>query len=101
MKFKLDYPIMVPSANGKEMEISNLNLGRLKAKHLKAMPDSMFDEGGKNVKPYDIIPLVAALADIPIESAEELDVADLMKIGVELGNFLSESLATGEKSSGE
>jgi len=101
MRFELDYPIMVPGQDGKLMEVSSLEMGRFKAKHLKSMPDSMFDDGGVTVKPADMIPLIAALTGISEESAEELDFADLMKIGVELGNFLSASLQTGEGSSSE
>jgi hypothetical protein len=101
---KLEYPLMVmdPDApEGERMkEVRELTLGRLKAKHLRLMPESMFDDGGESVKPHDVMPLIAGLANIPLETVEEMDVADLMKVGEALGSFLSDSLQTGKKSSG-
>jgi hypothetical protein len=97
---KLEYPLMVHKAGelgqpSTLIEVRELSLGRLKAKHLKLMPDSIFESDGKSVKPHEVIPLIAGLADIPIESVEEMDVSDLMKVGEALGSFLSDSLQTG------
>ena len=101
MKIKLQYPIFIPGKDDKKIEINTITLGILKAKHLDAVPQSIFDMGEADefkIKPQELLPLIAALADIPIESAQEIAVKDLLKVGAELGNFLSDSLSqeTGE-----
>lgn len=92
-KVELQYSITIPGVDGKEVETKVLNFGRIKAKHLKTLPDSLFlgEEEAQRMRPDEMIPLIAGLADIPIESAEEIDMIDLMKIGGEiLPRFLEE-----------
>ena len=92
MKYKLKYPIPVEGKDGKMLELSTLDFGRLKAKHIRLLPESVFDpETAKTVKPLELLPIIAGLADIPVESAGEIDMADLIVIGGEiLPDFLSE-----------
>lgn len=97
MKIELEYPITIKDENGNTQSISEITLSRMKGKHLKLMPDSFFKNGGKNIKPHEIIPLIAGLANIPLESGEEIDLEDLTEIGGKLNDFLSKSLPTGKK----
>lgn len=89
----LEYPITITDSDGKKIKTNTITLGRIKAKHLKTLPDSLFlgEEEAQRMRPDEMIPLIAGLADIPIESAEEIDMIDLMKIGGEiLPRFLEE-----------
>ena len=93
MKVELKYPIAVKSENGNNIETSVLNFGRLKAKHIKLLPESVFDaESAKSISPAEMLPLIAGLTNVPLESIEELDMVDLMHIGGEvLPSFLDTS----------
>ncbi len=96
MKIDLKYPIPVKGEGGTLVEVSTLTMGRLKAKHFKTLPSSIFDGEGKNVTPGEMIPMIAVLTGVPEESIDELDAADLLEIGAKLADFLSESLQTGK-----
>lgn len=95
---ELSHPIPVPVAgkDGETVEINILKLGRFKGKHLKHIPPSIMEavrSGGKKkakIIPEEFIPFVAAVAELPIESIEEMDVADIMKAAVELADVLGE-----------
>ena len=93
---ELKYPIPVKLDNGTETEVNVLQLQRLKAKHLKLLPKNFSENNGK-MEPAEIIPLIAGLANIPMESADEIDLEDLMLIAEEMESFLSVSLETGKK----
>lgn len=94
----LEHSIPVKKEGGGTVEVSKLTFGRVKSKHLKLLPDSFYESDGK-IAPREIIPLIAGLADIPMESADEIDLDDLGVIGEKLESFFEKSLATGEKSS--
>lgn len=96
----LKHSIPIPGADGKDIKTNELILGRLKAKHLKLLPDGFGSDEG-SISAQDAIPLIAGMADIPIESAEEIDMEDLITISNEMSSFLSESLVIGKPSSGE
>lgn len=94
----LKYPIPYKTEGGEQTEKKILTFGRLKTKHLKLLPDSFFESGGKNMSPKVVIPIVAGICNIPIESAEEIDVLeDLAKVVEVMSGFLGSSLATGKK----
>ena len=93
---ELKFPIPVPTINGKTVDVSSIKLGRLKAKHLKLLPEDFTEKEGR-ITPAQIIPLIAGLADIPVESAEEIDFEDLVEISEGIGDFLETSLSTGKK----
>lgn len=95
---ELGYPIFVKSEGGGEVEVSKLTFGRVKSKHLKLLPASFMEEEGK-ILPHEVIPIVAGLADIPLESAEEIDLEDLIKMAEKLESFFAQSLETGNKKS--
>jgi len=97
---ELKYPIPVPKEGGGIVEVSQLKLGRLKAKHLRALPKDFEEREGK-VEPAELIPLIAAIADLPESSVDELDLEDLMTFAEDLESFLGEFLPGGGKSFGE
>lgn len=92
---KLKYSIPIPKEGGGTVQVSELRLGRLKAKHLKVLPKDFMENEG-NVNPADIIPLLAGITDIPESSADELDMEDLISISEGLTSFLGKSLKTGK-----
>jgi hypothetical protein len=92
----LKWPIPIPKEGGGTVDVRELKLGRLKAKHFKLLPkDFMSNEG--QVEPSALIPLLAGIADIPEESADEIDMEDLMEVAESLQDFLGEFLETGKK----
>jgi len=100
-KFKiipLVYPIPVPveGQQGKTVDVSELKLGRIKAKHLRLLPSDFSEKEGK-LEPNAIIPLIAGLANIPESSVDEIDIEDLMTIAEGLESFLEKFLKDGEK----
>ena len=88
-EIKLDKAIPVTKEGGGTAHINIIHLRRLKAKDLKLIPDAMFDATKKDtVKPHEVLPLIAALADLSEASVGELDASDLFKIVAELEGFL-------------
>lgn len=92
---ELKYPIPVEKEGGGTVDVSVLKLGRLKAKHLRVLPKGFAAQEG-NVEPAELIPLIAAIADIPESSADEMDVEDLIVFAEALEDFLGKSLMTGK-----
>lgn len=93
---KLKYSIPVPGRNDTTVNVNELRLGRLKAKHLRLLPDDFMDKGGK-MNAASMIPLIAGLANIPVESVDEIDMEDLAIIAEALEGFLSASPQIGNK----
>ena len=93
---QLKYPIPIPKEGGGNINVSELTLGRLKAKHLRLLPNNFMDSDGQ-LAPQDILPILAGLADIPIESVDEIDIIDLIEVAESLQGFLELSLETGKK----
>lgn len=93
---QLEFPIENKSNAGSVMTITSITLRRMKAKDLKHVKSNDIENN-----PYAIIPLIAALADIPLELADELDIVDLNKMKDRLLNLLGGFPGTGSKSSGE
>ncbi len=92
----LKYSIPIKKEDGGTVNIKELSIGRLKAKHLRLLPDSFMEDEGQ-ISPKDIIPLIAGLANIPIESADEIDIEDLTEVAESLQGFLEKSPKTGKK----
>lgn len=92
MEYKLKHPIEISVNEGEpKTSINALTFTRIKAKHIKLLPDSLFEEGGGALKPLEVIPLIAGLCGITNEIADELDLADLRAISEEvLPSFLAE-----------
>ncbi len=93
---KLKFSIQVPQEDGSTIDVSQLRIGRLKAKHLKALPKGFVAREGE-IEPAELIPLIASIADIPESSAEEMDLEDLLVFAEELEDFLESALQTGKK----
>lgn len=96
---KLQFPIPVKTVkeDGSEevKQCDTLTFGRLKAKHLKLLPASFMENEGE-ISAADLIPIIASVANIPEESADEIDLVDLQSIGEAMESFLSASLGTGK-----
>ena len=98
----LQYPI--PSANGDGEPVAQLVFGRLKAKHLKAMPESMMNEAadGKETRltATEMVPVIASLSGITEEQADEIDIEDLTSIAEVIVDFFEQYQGIGSTSSG-
>ena len=93
---ELNYPIPIPKEGGGTVDVSQLKLGRFKAKHLKLLPKGFMENDGQ-ISPSEIIPLIAGLADIPESSANEIDMEDLMEVAESMQDFFEGFLKTGKK----
>jgi hypothetical protein len=90
-RIKLEYPIPVKDADGKEIMCSEISVPpRIKAKHIRKMPREIFE--GKDITPDKVIDLIVVLTGLPDEAVEEIDFTDLANISEELGGFLADSL---------
>ncbi len=75
VKYKLQYPFEVKSAEGKVLEsFTVLELKRPKAKHLKAT-DRVAGEAAKTIA------LIAACANVLPEFLDDLDIVDFTALG--------------------
>lgn len=87
----------------KDQHYDKLTLGKFKAKHYQYIPDELFDQIDENdlsnadkIKiGLKMMPLIAAMADVPEEVIGELCPEDFNKIQESLGPFLEQSLKTG------
>ena len=85
---KLKYPIKF-----EDKEYTELSFGRLKLKHIKNLPPDFADKWeNKEIGFSTLIPIIAGLANIPEEVAEEIDIDDIDVIIEGLGNFFEISL---------
>jgi len=93
---ELKHPIPVPKEGGGIVEVNKLELGRLKAKHLRLLPEDFMKNDGI-LSPKDILPLLAGLSNLPESSIDEIDMEDLSEVAEALQVFLETSLETGKK----
>lgn len=93
---KLKYSIPIPKEGGGTVEVNQLKMGRLKLKHLRLLPADFVEKEGK-VAPAELIPLIAGIADISVEAADEIDMEDVEAIVDGLMVFLADFLQTGKK----
>ena len=100
-EIKLKYSIPIPKKDGGEVKTNELTMGRLKVKHLKLLPDGFMEseENAKKINPLEFIPIIAGLTNIPVQSAEEIDVDDLFSIVETLVDFLDIAPETGKTQS--
>jgi len=86
---KLEHPIPVKREGGGTVMTNELRFPpRLQVKHLKSMPDSLFESDGKNVSPKDMILFIGALTGLPEETVDEIDATDdLPRIAEALNSF--------------
>jgi len=93
---ELKYPIPIPKEGGGTVDVNQLTIGRLKAKHLRALPEDFSAKKGE-IEPKELIPLIAAITDIPESSADEIDLEDLMTFAEDLESFLEGFPGVGKK----
>jgi hypothetical protein len=100
----LKYPIPT-GEQGEGEPITQLTFGRVKAKHLKSMPKEMMEAaaagGMVNVTVTDMIPVIASLAGLTDEQADEIDMEDLPQISEVVADFFEQYRVTGPESSGQ
>ena len=93
---ELKHSIPVPQEGGGTVDVNKITLQRVKAKHLKLLPDGFGTDGETSLGASEMLPLIAGLAGIPEESADEIDMEELSGVGEALGDFLAKSLQTGK-----
>jgi hypothetical protein len=88
-------PITIEKEDGtKETTQCNvLTFARMKAKHLRLLPASFWSSEGE-ISAVDLISIIAAVTNIPEESADEIDLVDLEPVAEAIESFLPQSLKT-------
>lgn len=76
MKIPLKHPIKI-ERDGAAHEISELQMSKLKGKHLKHVPAELTDG-------YFVVPLIAALTDLTEAEAGEMEIEDVMAVAEKL-----------------
>lgn len=76
--------------------LSEIKIGRPKAKHLRELPEALFTGEARN--PLVFLPLVALTTGVDEKELEEMDLADLMEVTTHISDFLAGSLPTGKTS---
>jgi hypothetical protein len=88
---ELKYAIPIVE-NGEKREVKFLKAGRLKVKHFELLPASILDQAMDNEGKLtleknnmitmfkELIPFIAGIFDIPIESAKEIDFDDIENV---------------------
>jgi hypothetical protein len=91
IKIKLKHP--VPGEKEDEI-ISKIRLKRLRGKHLHLLPKTV---EGETLSPGEMLPLIAAMADLPLKIVEEIDlIDDLLNIIDMASDFFDFSQTTGK-----
>ena len=94
MKIELLHPIPIKNENGNAEICNEVVFERLKTKHLKFLPDDI-----ENMKPKEVIPLIASMAGLTEDEAGEIDLVDLVAICEKLNPLLEglQFLPSGKK----
>jgi len=89
----LKYPLPLKTENGQKSFISEITMERMKVKHLKLIPKTLFEAGAAGkTDPTEFIPLIAGLTGLSEETVSELDVQeDLFQIIQRLESFFGQS----------
>jgi hypothetical protein len=82
-------------------KIDRVKFHRLKVKHLRELPESMFKGDGSDVRPQDMPQLLVAVTGLPQEVVDEIDMEDLTQLAEPMRDFLEASLGIGETQSQE
>ena len=89
---KLKKPIMIPSAQGKDIECRELQWpDELMAGHVKFFPRA-FLNGGFEVEPHEVVPFLSGIFELPEHIVETIGFEDTATIVGSLPDFLSELL---------
>ena len=88
MEVKLETPIMIPAAGGKDIETTKLQFpDRITAGHIRCFPTA-FINGGTETKPEEFVPFIAGLLELPEHVIAQIDFADCAAIMGSLPGFL-------------
>jgi len=94
---KLTYPIPVPRPTEEEPNkiemVDSLTFRRLKVKDFRKIPAEEWEKMQETDR-QDIItllPFIAIAADIPVSSAEEIDIVDLPKVSEICDSFFTQA----------
>ena len=85
---KLNHSIPIPTESG-TVQCNEIELGRLKTKHLKLLPKGftkMADKG--EIEPTALLPIIAGVTGLPEESVDEIDFEDLFIIADKINELL-------------
>jgi hypothetical protein len=85
-KIKLQYPVSIKQEDGTLKTYEEIEIGRLKNKHLKMLPKDFMDKNGK-IPITNLVDVIAAIANISVEVAGEIDIEDTEKIAQEMESF--------------
>lgn len=89
----LDYPIEKIDAESNVVTIKTVKVYRIKTKHLKMIPDYVFqkmEDGATKLGVKEMILILSATSSLNDEDMDEVDASDLYKIGKAMSdeNFL-------------
>jgi len=94
-KIKLTFPIPVPKPTEEEPDkvemIDELVFHRLKLKHFKLISMEEWEKMSEQQDVVNMIPFIALATDIPVKSAEEIDLADLETVSEAAGSFFDQA----------
>ncbi len=95
----LKYPFTIADSDGENgvREIKELKFSRLKAKHMKAIPDSFYEKEGENMNVSEMLPLLCSICSLPENGLDDLDIEDFGEVAKMLQDFMGNSLKTGGK----
>jgi hypothetical protein len=79
MVVPLEYPIKTKSELGAEIQVYQVELGRLKVKHLKILPVSFLDDT-LDMSPADMRLVTIAMTGLSESVADEIDLVDCKTI---------------------
>lgn len=94
---KLKYPLKEKNEKGQDIEITEVTIHRMKAKHLKLIPKRIYEtKGGRKkndaIDPELLFPLIASLTGLEEEQLDEIDMIDLLPIIDEVMKLVGEAL---------
>ena len=75
----LEFPLKVKGSDGYDMTIHQVEVGRIKAKHLSLFPLRFFEEEGQ-VAGAEWLPIIQGLTRLPKESVDEMDGKDVLAV---------------------
>lgn len=84
----LKFPIPIKREGGASATIHQIEIGRLKGKHLQLLPASLFSfSSEKKINPDEMIPFLMVITGLDEISCGELDLEDIIVIVEEMSHF--------------
>jgi hypothetical protein len=87
----LEHPVSVKLDGGGEASVSEVKIGKIRAKHLKLVPTTLLD--GKSTNPAKLFPLIAAVTGLSESTLEELELSDFIAVVTAVTSQLGEGTA--------